>query len=490
MPIFGTLRAIVLALALPLMPVAGAEPQPTIPRSDDSALVTAFKARDFAGALAILERQRAARPSDPFVRYNLACARAMLGEPDRAVDELLESISLGFVDYHHMQRDPHLAPLRDHPRYGLILRGWRDLLDERGRTDLASARDNLGPAYAPATEDELRINLLSAIDPRSFEDARAQILRVAQWVGRTFPGMGETQPDRSDPWVLVILPTTGDFQGLVGLWGVGGIYDRDRKKLVTQDIGPSLRHEFFHVLHWRHMDRCGQQHPFWIMEGLASLLEDVDQTESGDFVLRPSWRTNIAKRLERAGGLTAWPRLASMNREAFMGGTARANYAQARAIFMYLHEHDQLAAWYADYTARYREDPTGIASLEHVLGKPAKEAERDYRAWLRALPVVAEQSRPAAATLGAELGPGAGDGVEVLALINPPRVQDRSQRLRRRDVITAIDGQEARTLDDLHRLLGDKQVGQTVRLSLRRGSERLDIDWMLVAAPEERDLVP
>lgn len=495
MPGNGTIRALALALTLPLAAITSAEPQPTLGRADDAALIAAFDARDFAAALAILDRQRDASPADPFVHYNLACARAMLGEPGRAADELLEAISLGFVDFHHMLRDPHLAALHDHARYKLILMGWRDLLDERGKTDLASARDNLGAAYSPATEEPLRINLLSAIDARSFEDARIQIRRVQEWARGTFPAMCDAAPERPDPWVLVILPTPRDFQGLVGLWGVGGIYDRDRKKLVTQDIGPSLRHEFFHVLHWRHMDRLGQRHPFWIMEGLAALLEDVDQAppedgRAGRFILQPSWRTNIAKRLERAGGLTPWPRLASMNREAFMGGTARANYAQARAIFMYLHERGLLAGWYTDYTARYAEDPSGIASLERVLNKPARDAERDYRAWLRSLPAVAEQSRPAAATLGVELGPGAGDGVEVLALINPPRIEDRSQRLRRRDVITAIDAQEVRTLDDLQRLLGDKQVGQAIRLSIRRGSTRMEIGWSLVPPPPERDLVP
>lgn len=478
------------ALLVTSLAVAKDDPQPTLSRADDAALVVAFERGEFARALELLERRRDEDPSDPFVRYNLACARAMLGEPDQAEAELLEAISLGFVDFHHMDRDPHLAPLRRTARYRMILLGWAELLDERGRTDLASARDNLGAGYTTAAEADLRINLISAIDSGSFGDARSQIRRTVAWTRPLFPAMFEAPTDRPDPWVLVVLPTPADFQGLVGMWGVGGIYDRDRKRLITQDIGPSLRHEFFHVLHWRHMDRLGQQHPFWIMEGLAALLEDVDRTPEGEFVLRPSWRTNIAKRLEKAGALTPWPRLASMKRESFMGGTASANYAQSRALFMYLHERGVLDDWYADYTARYAEDPTGLASVERVLGAPAKQAERAYRAWLRALPSVAEQARPAKATLGVQLGPGPGDGVEVVAIVNPPRVEDRTQRLRRRDVITAIDDQEVRTLDDLHRLLGDREVGDGVKLSVRRGSQRLELAWTLVPAPPEQDRIP
>ena len=105
----------------------------------------------------------------------------------------------------------------------------------------------------------------------------------------------------TNPVIISSLPTPQDFARLVGAPGIGGYYERDRKRLVSQDIGPSLRHEFFHVLHWRRMDRTGQQHPYWVMEGFATLVEDIEADGSGGISVVPSWRTNIVRRLERAG---------------------------------------------------------------------------------------------------------------------------------------------------------------------------------------------
>src|SRR5690606_4633408 len=86
---------------------------------------------------------------------------------------------------------------------------------------------------------------------------------------------------RRDPWVIVFLPMPRDYaRWAMGKFGpgwrqVGGSYSDDEKMLVTQDLGGTLRHEFWHVLHWRDQRRRGQLHPIWIMEGLCSLVEDV-----------------------------------------------------------------------------------------------------------------------------------------------------------------------------------------------------------------------
>jgi len=39
--------------------------------------------------------------------YNIACALAMMGEDDAAIQALLDAMKFGFVDYRQMQRDEH-----------------------------------------------------------------------------------------------------------------------------------------------------------------------------------------------------------------------------------------------------------------------------------------------------------------------------------------------------------------------------------------------
>lgn len=463
-----------------------AEPAPTAARvaPGDGDLVAAFERKDYAGAVAMLRERLARNPRDPFLTYNLACAQAMLGETDAAAESLIDAISFGFVDLRYAERDPHLDPIRDNAKYRLVIRGWRELLDARGKADAAGAAEALGQGYESMLDHERRLSIVWSMDPQSFEEAQREMRRVAEWAAEHVFGaeaLSSDDPARPDPWVMVLLPTRRDFVRLVGAPGVGGYYDRDRRRLVTQDIGPSLRHEFFHVLHWRHAERLGQQHALWIMEGLASLLEDVDETPEGAYVLAPSWRTNIARRLDRANRITPWRDFFAMPREGFMGDRARANYAQARAIFMFLHERGVLRRWYDAYVRTFAQDSTGAAATEQVFEAPLAEVERQFRFWLRELPEVAEQARPGEADLGLALAQAA-DGLVVTEPVAGSRARVvGGESLRRRDVITAVDGKPVRTMDDLYRALSGATIGQRVRVEARRGAMRFESQLELIS---------
>jgi hypothetical protein len=490
----GQLARVIVAACLVLaraMAASAQEPVPEARPATRAEVAQLFEAGDFAGAAARLEQRLKASPGDPFDLYNLACALAMSGQIDPAAERLLDALSAGFVDFHHMEADPHLVPLHADRRYRAVINGWARVLDERAKAELDAARRALGPAYTYEQDEALRISFASAFPAESFEDAKREIGLVAAWAREQFPGMTNPDPACPDPWVLVILPTPDDFDGLVGMLGVGGVYDRDAKRLVTQDLGPSLRHEFFHVLHWRHMDRLGQRHPYWVMEGLACVPEDVDPAQQGVLRPIPSWRTNIAKRLEKMSGLTPWPRLFTLQRGGFMGSFARGHYAQSRALFMFLHERGALGAWYHAFTSNFTEDPTGLLAIETALAAPRDDVWKQYRAWFRALPEVAEQARPGAAWMGATFDPGAGDGPVVTSVSRGARrAAADGERLRARDVLRSIDGQPVRTLDDLHLRLSGRQPGQRVEVEVRRFGKPLTFSIELLAPPREEDSFP
>jgi len=247
---------------------------------------------------------------------------------------------------------------------------------------------------------------------------------------------------------------------------VGGAYEHQKRRLVAQDLGATLRHEFIHVLHWRDMNRLGQTHAPWIQEGLASLVEDYDVVGS-KVVPVASWRTNIVKRMHAAHRMPKIEELATTRMQAFTSNRPLAKYAQARTVMLYLLEKRQLNVFYSTYTQQYATDPTGISALEAALGKEISEIEEGYRAWIDQLETVPETGSDLKATLGIEIESGTGDGVVVKAL--PGGSRSRTG-LRLGSVITAIDHHPTRDLFELIRILGKYRPGQTVTLHHRRGT--------------------
>ncbi|MFG0319816.1 MAG: TPR end-of-group domain-containing protein [Planctomycetota bacterium JB042] len=69
-------------------------------------------------------------PSDPIVRYNLACSLALLGQPEESCAALREAVRLGYSDLEHLLQDADLASVRSHPLFADVLR-----LLERHRRD-------------------------------------------------------------------------------------------------------------------------------------------------------------------------------------------------------------------------------------------------------------------------------------------------------------------------------------------------------------------
>lgn len=482
----------------------------------------ALKSKDFPAAAAAWRELIEINPADPFHSYNLACALTRAGDTAAAEKALEDAFAHGFIDLFHMQRDPDLANLRTSRTFTLLIKGWREILDARGTADLASLKDRFKPGTPPdgytfASDNDLRLHFASAFRESSFEDARAQITRVTAWARRElFPAPEPADSAaRPDAWVCVVLPTPKDFFRLVFADGVGGYFDRDRKRLVTQDLGPGLRHEFLHVLHWRHAERLGQRHPLWIMEGLACVLEDVEMPgdpDSGEFVLKPSWRTNIARRLAKSGGLLPLERFTSLPDEKFMADRPRANYAQARAVCMFLHNRGKLAPWFRAYTDNYADDSTGKIALEQAFDLPLKRIDSEFRAWAAKIEEVAEQSKPARFGLGASVKGGVGDGVVVANVVSGSRLsRGVSNPLRNRDVILAINDHPVRTMDDYVRILGELQegivieeieqpkappgmvtlgsepplrTGPKVKVQVRRGSRELMLEVTLIEIPE------
>lgn len=455
-------------------------------RLQDEALA-AYRAGDFATSETKLREQCKIDPSNFVPFYNLACTRAAQGEHADALEWLKKAIGKGFVDVVQLEKDPALAGVRALPEFKALMDRWGAILEKHRDANLTLAKSHFPLARQSHLDEALRLSYLSAFDEHSFNSAREELTKLADW-GNTklFPGLLDAGASARDPWVVVILPAREDYQKwavgvfgpgvLQGLSTVGGNYDQDSKRLVAQDLGPTLRHEFFHVLHWRSMSRLNQRHPLWVMEGLCSLVEDYDVID-GAISPVPSWRTNTVKRMERTRLIIPFREFAKKPNSAFRAERRMGMYAQSRAIFLYLWQKGKLADWYARYTKDFTRDQSGVDALEQTLGMTAEDFDKDFKSWIRALPEVPERLKSGMASLGVEADAGGGEGPIVAS---PGRAR---AGLAQGDVITALDGQPTRDLPELLRRLGSLRPGQTVAVSIRRGGKHMTLPVPLVAAP-------
>ncbi len=432
-------------------------------------------------------REIADRTPNSYVgAYNLASAHARQGEIEESIAALKDAIKRGFTDKLTLVRDPDLGSIRGTEDYKALIEGWGDVIEVRRNLDLARAAKLMRKKRETRTIDDYRVQVMSAHDPVSTDQSVEELERIARWAEEElFPNL-DLVPIEDQHWVTVTLPERVGFtQWATGVFGpgvrgsitsVGGAYEHQQRRLVAQDLGATLRHEFIHVLHWRDMSRMGQNQAAWVQEGLASLVEDYDMV-GGALVPVPSWRTNMVKRLLDVRRLPTIRELAGTDLARFTSSRPLAKYAHARTVMMFLLSEGKLKDFYLRYARGFSVDPTGIRALEGAMGMELDEIEAEYRAYVSGLPVVAETGSDLGATIGVGVENGSGDGVVVTEL--PGGARSRTG-LRMGTVITGINGRATRDLHELIRVLSDYEAGEEVRVSTRRGVLHTELSITLI----------
>ncbi|MFT3684884.1 MAG: PDZ domain-containing protein [Phycisphaerales bacterium] len=497
-------------------PAATKPAQPTR-EALDAAWQEAYAKKDYDGAVKGLEALARFAPGDPIVRYNLACVHAQRGDIDSAERALKKCLELGFTDFPRLLNEKDLQPLNETAVYMALREGWRELQDTSVDHRLSQFRRTLSirnakgevtqsaeaRGYQFEKDAKLRLAYVSGFSKDGHAESRHEIKLITDYWGLCVLPEGVeavvSEGAKPDPWVLVFLPNNADWAS----WAtanlgpksdrIGGIYDNWKLQLIARDLGSTMRHEYWHSLHWRHMSRIGQVHPVWIQEGLCSLIEDVDLIPEGQgkdgrerVVPVASWRTNTAKRMMKTNLLPKLSVLMTMDEKTYMGSRALGNYAASRAFFLWLSsrmapqppapgqpgfapnpDHTLLKDWYAAYIADYPTDPSGKTTTERVLGKPIAELDKEFRAWLTALPDVGEPNTPGLPTLPCDMQPTGGEGMVVIGTATKDLLKNP---LLAGDVIVSVAGHPVRDQSELARLLGKPEFkpGQKVKIVVRR----------------------
>lgn len=508
--------AIGLAAAVAVLPSAARAGQDSV----EARVQERIDEGDLDGAERLLKRQAERSPNLFHPHYNLACIASLRGDASVSADHLVQALSRGFGDLRQLRRDEHLQTLRDSEYFEAVLRQWQAILEsqQQHRTQLYASLLEVQPERV-IKDDAHRLAYLANHDAQTVEEVQGELETLRAWAERTlFPTLSDEDEVQQDAWVLVVMPNKRNFErwlasrfgpGAVAHAGastIGGSYSRDDGVLVARDLGPSLRHEFVHILHHRDMDRTGRRHPLWVQEGLASLVEDIDW--SGD---RPTftinWRTNILERLEGVSRLPSVRRLTEFEDDRFVSRRPLENYAMARGVMLWLESENRLGEFYQALSrgvegvdggsAMLATDPTGWRAVVYAalgadgLGLDAEEAEEAvqerYRDWVRTLTRLPDEELRLDASLALPLDMGDGDGLRVLDIPTPA---DRARTgLRLGAVITHIEGQPVRDLTEYVRRLSDFEPGDAVSVRYRFGEARYEAEATL-AKPVDFRMMP
>lgn len=325
------------------------------------------------------------------------------------------------------------------------------------------------------------------LSENAHREMRAMLDELADHLSETLFG------DSPDYEVLVAIASPRDARRLFQQHNVGGSYVHRTRQLVSRDTGGSLRHEFFHVMHYGHMERLGQPHALWVQEGLASLYEDYELTGQKIRFL-PNDRNEITRNRARINRLVPWQNVFELPAERFMA-RATVLYPQARSMFEFVAAEGKLHDWYAAYVEHFDADRTGQMAFEHAFDMEIREIERQWREWVGRQPrVEASQGiEPGRPSLGIGTSPaalmagygdvgqagGANDGVLVTQVL--PGSTASAGDVRVGDIVVAIDGRATHTMTDLRRAIEGKEVGEEVTIRVRRGEHYATIRVQLRA---------
>jgi Flp pilus assembly protein TadD len=82
--------------------------------------IPAWRAGDYTGARRTIENGLREHPDNPSLLYDLACAEALDGEPEAAVDHLRRAVELKPEYAEDAQKEEDFASIRDHPRFPIF----------------------------------------------------------------------------------------------------------------------------------------------------------------------------------------------------------------------------------------------------------------------------------------------------------------------------------------------------------------------------------
>jgi hypothetical protein len=400
--------------------------------------------------------------------YNMACLKALTGRPDEALIYLERAAAAGFTDFIHIEQDSDLASLHNLPRYKAFL-GNKDFYQKQeADRAVASLRRQFGDKYLFDVDAETKLIFAANTDAETLADVKKWLTMQAksQWAQ-----LFEHKPDQ---YVAIVLPSLLDYGKMIKMPGVEGIYMHSARMLIAKRLGQVMTHEFTHALHAGDLDPLGQEHPIWIVEGLASLFE-AGQFEGEKLVPRDNYRLEYLQIAFRTKRLIPLEKLLTWKQSQFVAN-ANLGYGEASSVMLYLYESNLLRKFYDTYKINFDKDPSGKATLEQVSGKPLKDFEHDWQIWMSKRKSPTMNVGPEGAFIGVQFAQ-ENDGLKIEQVVTKGPAD--SAGIKAGDVIVGLNDLDVRDQRTLMPMLKEFKPGDGVVFKLRRGEEYLQLPLKL-----------
>ena len=415
--------------------------------------------------------------------YNMACLRALQGKSDDALAYLERAADAGFTDFVHLERDPDLNSLRELARYKKLVAN-RDVYQKKDADRaLASLKKQFGDKYLYEVDSPNKLVYVANTDAPTLAAVKKWLTAQAksQWA--------ELFDNKPDEYIVILLPSAADYKKLIRQPGVEGVYMPQARTLIARRLGQVMTHEFTHAMHAGDLDKSKQEHPIWVIEGIASMYE-AGQFEGERLVPRDNYRLWFLQSAHKSGRLIPLEKLIKMEQDELVKN-ATLGYGQSSSVMLYLYDQGLLKPFYQAFKAGLDKDPTGKAALEKVSGKPLKQFEKEWQAWMARRNPPAMSTGPDGAFLGVRFSQ-ENDGLKIDEVVaNGPAAK---AGIKQADVIVGLGETDVRDQMSLMPMLKELQPGESVKFKVRRGQAYLDIAVTLGkrddAAPARRPEVP
>jgi hypothetical protein len=427
-----------------------------------------LKVKDYARAEDVLMEALALNPDQPTNIYNMACVKALTNRPDQALLYLERAVNAGFTDFLHIEHDEDLNSLRERPKYKELVAAKDQYQRKDAERAVASLRAQLGNKYLFDLDAEAKLIFAANTDAQT-------LAAVKKWLGMQARSQwAQLFEHRPDQYVAIVLPSAEDYRKIIKRPGVEGIYVHGSRMLIAKRLGQVMTHEFTHALHAGDLDPIGQEHPIWIVEGLASMFE-AGQFEGETLVPKDNYRLWYLRAAARMNKLIPLEKLITWDQKQFIGNPNMA-YGQASSVMLYLYEQGLLRQFYDGYKADFAKDPSGKWTLERITGKTIREFDRDWQAWMVRRTPPPTNTGPDGAFLGVQFAQG-NDGLKIEQVV--PQGPAAAAGVKVGDVIVGMNELDVRDQQSLVPLLKEFKPGDSVVFKLRRGEAYLDLPLKL-----------
>ena len=417
-----------------------------------------FQKKRYRKAAELLNKIIEAEPQDHIAWYNLACAYSMMGKKKEAIKALCLAVKAGFTDFMHISNDPDLKRIRNTPEYRRLMDEADKIMREGAERTVQRLKKRFGEGYTYYIDEERRLIFATnrSLDVIQRMKQHLRELADAEWA--------DFFDHRPMYYISVVCPSRQDFRRIVPNPSIGGFYNPANKILICGNMGFVLDHEFTHAMHFADQHGRMQQHPIWICEGFATLMEAAHVAGGHCLPWRVNMRLRAIQGAVRMGRSYPLPRFMQLSRAEYMRNAGLC-YAQGRYIMLFLWEKKILRKWYDVYCKTWKKDRTGMQALERVTGKTLDQLEQEWKQWVMSIRAQDKREhRPQGPDLGITVA-------EIMTGVVITKVDEggpAARRLRPGDMILQVNGKRVNTLAALNAILRGVRRGSRVRFRISR----------------------